>query len=69
MTEEQLDKLSIFQLRELARKMGVDSPTSKRKGELITQILDISNGNSSPHFAKSKQGRPPKDTGLNFVDI
>ncbi len=69
MTEDQLDKLSIFQLRELARRMGVFSPTSKRKGELIESIMDISNGNASPHFSKTKQGRPPKNAGFNFVDV
>lgn len=69
MTQEQLDKLSIFQLRELARRMGVDSPTSKRKSELVENILDISNGNASPHFSKSKQGRPPKNAGFNFIEI
>ena len=31
-TEEELMRMSIFQLRDVARKIGVASPTSKKKG-------------------------------------
>ena len=69
MTEQQLNELSIFALRELARRTGVYAPTSKKKGELIKEIIDISEGRKQPHIAKTKQGRPPKDIGYSFADI
>ena len=69
MTEQQLNELSIFALRELARRTGVYAPTSKKKGELIREIIDISEGKKQPHIAKTKQGRPPKDIGYSFADI
>lgn len=69
MTEEQLNDLSIFALRELARRTGVESPTSKKKGELIKEIIEISEGIRTPKMSKNKQGRPPKSTGYSFVDV
>ncbi|MCQ2564441.1 MAG: hypothetical protein MJ152_01080, partial [Clostridia bacterium] len=61
MTREELNELSIFALRELARRAGVASPTSKKKEELIVGILDITEGRAMPNIAKTKQGRPPKN--------
>lgn len=69
MTEDQLNELSIFALRELARRTGVYAPTSKKKSELIKDIIDISEGRKAPYIAKTKQGRPPKDIGYSFADI
>ena len=69
MTEEQLNELSIFALRELARRTGVYAPTSKKKSELIKNIIEISEGKKEPYIAKTKQGRPPKDGGYSFADI
>ena len=69
MTEEQLNELSIFALRELARRTGVYAPTSKKKNELIREIIDISEGKKQPYIAKTKQGRPPKGIGYSFADI
>ena len=69
MTEEQLNELSIFALRELARRTGVYAPTSKKKSELIKNIIEISEGKKEPYIAKTKQGRPPKDVGYSFADI
>lgn len=63
MTKEQLNDLSIFEIRELARRTGVSTPTSKKKGELIEQILEINDGLRDPHVPKTKQGRPPKKLG------
>ncbi len=69
MTEEQLNELSIFALRELARRTGVYAPTSKKKSELISEIIEISEGKKKPYIAKTKQGRPPKGIGYSFADI
>lgn len=69
MTEEQLNELSIFALRELARQTGVYAPTSKKKGELIKEIIEISEGKKKPYVAKTKQGRPPKGLGYPLVNV
>lgn len=64
MTSEKLNELSIFALRELARRTGVSSPTSKRKEQLIHDIIEINEGRMQVETKKSKQGRPPKSFGL-----
>ncbi len=69
MTEDQLNELSIFALRELARQTGVYAPTSKKKGELIKEIIEISEGRKKPYVAKTKQGRPPKGLGYPLVNV
>ena len=69
MIEEQLEELSIFALRELARRTGVNSPTSKKKQQLIDDIVAIRNGVKKPHIPKTKQGRPPKTFGYDVSNI
>ena len=66
---EQLNELSIFALRELARRTGVNSPTSKTKQQMIDDIIAIKNGVKKPHIPKTKQGRPPKSFGYDFSNI
>ena len=39
-----LQQLRIHELRDLARKMGVNAPTSKKKEVLIEEIVKIMNG-------------------------
>lgn len=68
-TEQELQDMSIFRLRECARKVGVASPTSKRKQEIIDMYLGIAQGNVAP-TPTSKRGRPPKnDSGVSPVKI
>ena len=69
MKEQQLNDLSIFALRELARRVGVNSPTSKRKNELIEEIVAIKEGRQQPVVVTSRQGRPPKGFVLNLNNI
>lgn len=63
MEKEQLEKLSIFELRDFARKIGVFNPTVLKKNDLICAIQDIQSGKVKPHVSKTKQGRPPKEFG------
>ena len=56
-----LMQTSIFELRDIARTIGVYSPTIYRKEELIDKIFKIINGDEMPHVPKSRQGRPPKN--------
>lgn len=69
MTREELNELSIFALREFARRTGVYAPTSKKKGQLIDEIIEISEGKKQPYIAKTKQGRPPKNYGYPFAEV
>lgn len=63
MDEKTLENLGIFELRDLARKVGVFNPTVLKKNELISQICDIQSGKIKPYISKTKQGRPPKQIG------
>ncbi len=69
MLDKNLNELNIFALRDLARRTGVSSPTSKKKHELISEIVEIVSGEKKPEFSKSKQGRPPKVFGYNFENF
>jgi len=68
MSEEQLNTLSIFSLREVARHVGVSSPTSKKKQELIDEIVAIQEGRITPEKPK-KLGRPHKNSIVNMGEI
>ena len=69
MKEQQLNDLSIFALRELARRTGVTSPTSKRKNELIDEIIAIREGRQQPSTSSTRQGRPPKNFMFNLDSV
>ena len=56
---EEMEKLGIYELRALARKVGVSSPTTKKRDELISAIKDIKAGRSQPNL-NNKYGRPVK---------
>ena len=51
-----LENLGIHELRKLARTIGVKAPTTKRKSDLINEILLIKSGNALPHI--TRLGRP-----------
>lgn len=55
-----LRQASIFELRNIARDMGVLSPTVYKKEDLIAKVLKIQKGEEKPQMPKSRQGRPPK---------
>ena len=67
--ENKLNELNIFALRDFARHTGVKSPTSKKKNQLIKEIIEITSGQKQPNVNKSKQGRPPKLFGYNFAHM
>jgi len=58
--EYTMRQASIFELRNIAREMGVISPTIYKKEVLIDKITKIMNGEEKPQMPKSRQGRPPK---------
>ena len=52
-----LEHMGIYDLRQLGRRVGVKSPTTMKKRELITQIKAINSGNVTPY--RATRGRPP----------
>ena len=57
---EQLDKIRIQYLRDIAREIGVKAPTSFKKDVLIEEILQIQSGRKAP-YTRTKKGRPLKE--------
>ncbi|MBR2330222.1 MAG: Rho termination factor N-terminal domain-containing protein [Clostridia bacterium] len=60
----QLYEMNIHALRNIAREVGVKSPTTLKKKELIDEILQMESGNQQPCIP-TKKGRPPKSNGAN----
>lgn len=60
LNEFSLRQSNIFDLRNIARELGVLSPTTYKKDELIAKILNIVEGNDNPKVPKDRKGRPPK---------
>lgn len=57
-TEKELQSIGIFELRTIARQLGVGSPTTKRHAELVACIINAQNGTITA--SHSNKGRPPK---------
>lgn len=64
-TYEDLTRSSVHKVREIARNIGVKSPTLLTKQKLIEQILKIHNHEIEPSFNKRRVGRPPKSLSFN----
>ena len=64
--KDYLDGLGVYELRAIARKVGVKSPTTKKHHELVDGILKIQNGEEKA-FVTSK-GRPPKAVTLGQIN-
>ncbi len=60
--KQELDALGIYELRTVARNIGVKSPTTKKHDELVECILKIQNGEEKA--SSSNKGRPPKKISL-----
>lgn len=54
-----LNSKNIFELRQIARAMGVFKPTDRKKQELISDIMSITTGVENPK-PRSKRGAPVK---------
>ena len=60
-SQRSLAKQDIHLLRDMARYLGVASPTSKKKEQLIADILDIVYGKAMPQVKNLNRGRPAKN--------
>lgn len=68
LSKEALEKLGIYELRNVARQVGVYSPTKYKKDVLIQKITSIVSGEQEPYVKKTNQGRPPKQiAGLDEI--
>ena len=67
-----LTSLSIYELRKLARDLGVISPTSKEKPVIVEEILQIIYGINHEDLENLTKGRPIKHRKdlewLDFID-
>lgn len=63
-----IEELGVYELRELARKLGVKSPTTKKIGQLKQEIKLIQNGQMKG-VNTNKIGRPPKSMSRQTADI
>ena len=63
--EFSMRQMSIYELRNVARQVGVLSPTTLKKEELISKVNAILSGEIKPEIPKSRQGRPPKNLHVN----
>ena len=63
---EGLEKIGVYDLRNIAREVGVKAPTALRKNELIEEILQIESGKKPPHEL-SKRGRPSKNSFCSSI--
>lgn len=68
-SKEQFEAIGIFELRHIARELGINSPTNKRKDNLIEEIiassknskqLDLKEAVAPSEEEKPRRGRPPK---------
>jgi len=55
-TRKNLDKFNLYNLRRIGSEIGVKSPTSMKKAQLITAIIDVAEGRVAPFH--SNKGRP-----------
>ena len=57
--EERLEKLNIYELRQVGRVVGVHRPADGKKSRGINVILGVASGEIPP-IEPSRSGAPPK---------
>ena len=70
-SREKLDAMSIFVLRDVARKFGHSSATTRKKQELIDYIVEknVSGTEKTDDAPKKRRGRPPKAVTLAIEEV
>ena len=66
-TKSDLDVLGVHELRDIARNLGVKAPTTKKRDQLVDEILKIRSGELVG--VTSKMGRPPKKHGGSLSSL
>ena len=57
---EFLDRLGVYDIRNIAREVGVPSPTTEKKGDLIRAIVEVESGQKAPEGKRTNKGAPTK---------
>ena len=55
-----MNGLSVYEVRNIAREVGIPSPTTEKKGGLIAQIIRVEAGLDTPARKTSNKGAPTK---------
>lgn len=55
-----LDGMSVYEVRNIARELGVRSPTTEKKRELIEAIVGVAAGLIAPEPKMTNKGAPTK---------
>lgn len=58
-SKSELEAKSIFEMRALAKEVGISAPTKMNKAELVDMVFKITNGETEPPQAP-RRGRPKK---------
>lgn len=64
--KERLDKKNIHEVRQIARAIGVSSPTFGKKERIIDDILSIASCETEP-AARTTRGAPPKSSDYDEI--
>lgn len=64
-----LHNLSIYELRNLARSLGISKPTSVTRADLITRISEILSGKKWAGKIKETRGRKPRRGGFDLASL
>lgn len=67
-TKQELDKMSIFDVRHIAKEVGVSAPTKLNKAELVDLIYKISNELMAPP-TPPRVGRPRKSYKICEINL
>jgi len=62
--EFKMRQASIYELRNYARSVGILSPTTLKKDEIIDKILKLESNEIQPEIPKNRKGRPPKHSSI-----
>lgn len=65
-TKQDLESKSIFEMRALAKEVGVSAPTKLNKADLVDLVFKISNGEMEPPVAP-RRGRPKKSENAEKI--
>lgn len=68
-SKQELFLANIHELRKLGQKVGVKSPSSLNKDELVDSIYAIITGAKEPAMKKDNRGRPSKNIDISFMDF
>ena len=66
---KKLEKLGIYELRNLARSLGVPRPTSLLRGQLMNEVLERVFNNAKTDIEPPSRGRKPKITTWDIRKI